>query len=288
MKHDGVLKWGILGAGAIARMFADGVARGNSGQVIAVGSRSASKAEAFGEDMGIPRRHGSYESLLADVEVEAVYMVTPYPEHVEWAIKAAEAKKEILSEKPIALNFGEAMAIVEAARDNDVFLMEAFMYRCHPQTKKLVGLVKEKAVGDVKYIAATFGFRAPFDPKQRLWANELGGGGILDVGCYPVSMARLIAGAAVGMDFANPVSVSGAGHLNEITRADEYAAATLKFGGGVVASVATAVGLGLENVVRIYGTEGHILVPVPWIPSREGGGTKMIVHRTGEEAREIS
>jgi predicted dehydrogenase len=283
------LNWGILGAGAIARTFAQGVARTTSGRVVAVGSRSQAKADLFGDELNILRRHGRYDALLADAEVQAVYIATPHPEHVEWAIKAAAAKKHILCEKPLGLNAGEAAAIIQAARDNDVFLMEAFMYRCHPQTQKIVELVKDKAIGDVKLIQAAFGFRSTFDPKQRLWANKLGGGGILDVGCYPVSMSRLIAGASVGKDFSDPVSLSGTGHLNEITRVDEYALAHLHFPGEVVASLATSIALELENVVRIYGTEGYILVPNPWMPSSHGGDTKILICRNGRDApREIT
>ena len=276
------LNWGILGAGAIAKTFAKGVARTAGGKVVAIGSRSRARADQFGDELNIPHRHGCYDALLADRDVQAIYIATPHPEHAEWAIKAACAKKHLLCEKPIGMNHAEAKSIVDAARANDVFLMEAFMYRCHPQTQKLVDLVKQKAVGDVKYIQATFGFRAPFDPKQRLWANELGGGGILDVGCYPVSMSRLIAGAALGKDFADPIAVTGSAHLNPITRVDEYAIGTLQFPGGIVASVATAIALELENVVRIHGTEGHIFVPNPWLPSNYGSSTQITLHRTDE------
>lgn len=155
------LNWGILGAGAIARTFAQGVAHAAStaGQVIAVASRSRDKAEQFGQALGIPRRYGAYEQLLADEQVQAVYIATPHPQHAEWAIKAAAAKKHILCEKPIGVNLDEAKAIVDAARAHDVFLMEAFMYRCHPQTRQLVDLVKYKEIGDVKMIQAAFGFR---------------------------------------------------------------------------------------------------------------------------------
>ena len=115
------------------------------------------------------------------------------------ALKAAQAKKHLLVEKPIGLNFAEAMVMVEAALANDVFLMEAFMYRCHPQIAKLIELIGQKAIGDVKMIQATFSFHGPkpFHPDSRLTSNALGGGGILDVGSYTVSFARLIAGAAV-------------------------------------------------------------------------------------------
>jgi predicted dehydrogenase len=258
------LNWGILGAGTIARTFARGVARSKSGRVVAIGSRSQANADQFGDELNVPNRHGSYDALLA--------------------VKAARARKHLLCEKPIALNHEQAAQIVAAARENDVFLMEAFMYRCHPQTQKIVELVKSKAVGDIKVIQATFGFRAPFDPKQRLWCNELGGGGILDVGCYPVSMARLIAGAAVGKEFADPIAVTGAGQLNPITHVDEYAAASLSFAGGIIANVSTSLAVEQENVVRIYGTEGYILVANPWMPSNDGSNTQILIYQNGQPA----
>ena len=283
-----ILNWGILGAGTIARTFAQGVARTTTGRVIAIGSRSQVKADLFADALNLPHRHGSYEALLADPRVQAVYIATPHPEHAEWAIKAARAGKHILCEKPIGLNLAEATSIVEAARAHDVFLMEAFMYRCHPQTAKLVELLKDGAIGEVKLIEASFGFRAPFDATQRLWANELGGGGILDVGCYPVSMARLIAGAATGKDFAEPIAVSGAAHFNAVTRVDEYAVANLTFPGGIIASLATGIAVEMENVVRIFGTEGHLVVPNPWMPSNHGGTETILLHRTAKkETREV-
>jgi predicted dehydrogenase len=278
------LNWGILGAGSIARTFAKGVARSRSGRVVAIGSRSQANADRFGDEMNVPHRHGSYDALLANAEVHAVYIATPHPEHLEWAVKAARAKKHLLCEKPLALNYEQAALIVQAARENDVFLMEAFMYRCHPQTQKIVELVRSKAIGDVRMIQATFGFRAPFDATQRLWANELGGGGILDVGCYPVSMSRLVAGAAVGKEFADPVSVTGAGRLHPVTRVDEYASASLTFASGIIANVSTSVGVEQENVVRIYGTEGYLLVGNPWGPSTDGSNTQILIYLNGQTA----
>src|SRR5947207_8248822 len=134
-------------------------------------------------------RRGSYDALLADAQVQAVYIATPHPLHAEWAIKSANARKHVLVEKPMGLNHAEAMAIVEAAIANDVFLMEAFMYRCHPQTRKLVQLLQSGAIGDVRVIHASFAFHwpKPWNPVSRLTSNALGGGGILDVGCYCTS-----------------------------------------------------------------------------------------------------
>ena len=286
------LKWGVLGTGAIAKAFAKALKMTPLGELVAVGSRSKESADKFADEFGVKTRHATYEALLADPQVQAVYISTPHPLHAEWAIKAAEAKKHILVEKPIALNHAQASVMIETARVNGVFLMEAFMYRCHPQTAKLVELIKGGAIGQVRMIQATFGFQAGFNPESRLLKNALGGGGILDVGCYAVSVARLIAGAAIGKDYADATDVKGVAKLGT-TGVDEYAAAVMSFPSvsgsePIVAQVATAVQVGLENVVRIWGSEGSIFVPNPWTADREKGGRYVIhVHKRGKPAEEI-
>ena len=282
------LRWGIIGTGSIAHVFAKGLAHSKTGKLVAVGSRRQETADGFGKEFDLAKAYGSYEALLADAEVDAVYISTPHPMHAEWAIKAAEAGKHILCEKPLTVNHAEAMAVVEAARANDVFLMEAFMYRCHPQIARLVQLIREKAIGEVRVIQATFSFNAGYDEESRLIDNRLGGGGILDVGCYAVSMARLVAGAAVGKDFAEPLEVRGTAHVGK-TGVDEWAAAAVRFPGDIIALLATGVRVSQENVVRIYGSEGSIVVPNPWIANREGGAAKILVQRSGaKEAEEIT
>lgn len=280
------LNWGILGTGSIARQFARGVQASETGCLAAVGSRAQESANQFGQEFGIRRCHGTYEDLLADPEVQAVYISTPHPHHAEWAIKAAEAGKHILCEKPLALNYAEAMAIVEAARLHDVFLMEAFMYRCHPQTARLVELIANGAIGEVRVIDSVFSFHSRYDPQARLFNPDLGGGSILDVGCYAVSMARLLAGAACGQPFAEPLEVQGTGHLDEQTGTDMYAVANLKFPGGVLARLSTGVHVAQDSVVRVYGSEGSITVPSPWIPAREGGESRILVSRRGSDQPE--
>lgn len=282
------IRWGLLATGAISKAFARGVRTSETGELVAVASRSEEKARQFGADFGIPRCHGSYEALLADPEVEAVYISTPHPLHAEWAIKAAEAGKHLLVEKPIGLNQFEAQAIIEAALANKVFLMEAYMYRCHPQTVKLVELLRAKTIGDIGVIQATFAFQAGFNAESRIWNNALAGGGIMDVGGYTTSMARLVAGVAQGLPFAEPVSVTGAGKLHPQTGVDVWAVGTLKFANGIVASLSTGVGLAQENVVRLFGSEGNILIPSPWLANRDGAMPgKIIVNRRGEATREI-
>ena len=277
------LQWGILATGAIARAFAQGLEHSTTGRLAAVGSRSDETARRFGEEFGLPASacHGSYEALLADPAVQAVYVSNPHPGHAEWAIRCAEAGKHVLCEKPLAMNHAEAMAIVEAARRHDVFLMEAFMYRCHPQTARVVELIRDGAIGAVRVIQATFSFRVGATPNPRLVDPALGGGGVLDVGCYPVSMSRLIAGAALGQPFANPIDLHAVGHLGA-TGVDDYAAAVLRFPGEVVAQVACGVRVTQENVARIYGEEGYLVIPTPWTPARDGGESGILLHRPGQ------
>ena len=284
-----LLNWGILGTGKIAHAFATGLTHSKTGQLAAVGSRAAETAHQFGDEFGLTRTacHASYESLLADPGVQAIYLSNPHPGHAQWAIRCAEAGKHILCEKPLAMNQGEALLMIEAARRHDVFLMEAFMYRCHPQTSRLVQLIREGAIGAVRVIQATFSFRAPADPAARLLNPDLGGGGILDVGCYPVSMSRLLAGAACGQPFADPVEFHAVGHLGS-TGVDDYAVAVASFPGDVVAQIACGVRVAQENSLRVYGDAGYLLVPNPWSPGRDGGMSRIVLHEEDRpEPREI-
>src|SRR4051794_37840328 len=150
------LAWGIIGTGAIAKAFAEGVNGSQTGRLAAVGSRRRETAEAFADKYGAAKRHGSHEALIADPDVRAVYIATPHPMHAELATRAMAAGKHVLVEKPMAINQYDAMAMIEAARRHDVFLMEAYMYRCHPQTKKLVELIRGGAIGEVRFIQGTF------------------------------------------------------------------------------------------------------------------------------------
>ncbi|HTJ78344.1 MAG TPA: Gfo/Idh/MocA family oxidoreductase [Rariglobus sp.] len=277
------LRWGILATGKIAGVFAGGVAGSRSGRLVAVGSRSPESARRFAAEHGIvpAHAHGSYAALLADPEVDAVYVSTPHPQHEEWAVKAAAAGKHILCEKPLTLDLAAARRVIGAARQHGVLLMEAFMYRCHPQTVRVIELIRSGVLGRVGLVQAAFGFNAPFDAGGRIWGNALGGGGILDVGGYPVSWARLVAGAVDGAPFLEPVKIAGTGVLHPQTGVDAYAAATLTFANGVIAQVSCGVGLQQDNVVRIYGTAGWLLVPSPFVVARDLSPSKIFLHRAG-------
>jgi len=272
------LRWGILGTGAIAHKFAHGLRESRTGKLVAVGSRTQETLSRFLADFPV-RGHPTYDALLADPEVQAVYISTPQPLHAEWAIRTAAAGKHILCEKPIAMNSAETERIVEAARTARVFLMEAFMYRCHPQTARLLDLIRAGRIGAVRLVQAEFSFRTGWNPQSRLLNRALGGGGILDVGCYCVSMARLIAGAET-------TEVKALAQIGQ-TGVDELAVAVLKFPNGMLAQLATGVRLSLGNHVRIWGEEGMIEVPSPWVINREPGDSLLLVRHEGKPPEEV-
>lgn len=283
------VRWGILGTGAIADWFARGVHESTSGLLAAVGSRTQEKADRFGKQHNIPRCIVGYDALLADPDIDAVYIATPHPAHLEWAVKAAEAGKHLLVEKPIGMNVSEAQTMIEAARAHDVFLMEAFMYRCHPLAGKLVELIRDGAVGEVRLIHSHFGYHSQPSPTSRAFAMDLGGGGILDVGCYPASMTRLLAGAAVGKPFDEPEEVKACGHLGALG-ADEWAVASIKFGSGICAQLSCAVRVETmkDSMLRVFGSKGMLEVADPWQPSRfNRDPTRIRIRRGGSEPEEI-
>ncbi len=280
------VRWGILSTGAIARTFARALAESRTGRLVAVGSRSRETADAFAAEFDVPAAHPTYEALLADEAVEAVYVAMPHPWHAEWTIRAAEAGKAILCEKPLTMNAAEAERVVAAVRDRGAFLMEAFMYRCHPQVARLAELLRDGAIGEVRVVHAVFSFHGGFGPEDRHVAKHLGGGGILDVGCYCASLARLVAGSARGGETAEPEDVCGFARFGE-TGVDEWAVASLRFPGGVLAQLACGLRVGQPSEARIYGSEGSILVPDPWFASRKGEPARMVLHRQGVESEEM-
>lgn len=277
------INWGILGTGGIARKFANHLPESVTGQLVAVGSRTRARARDFAAEFGPARAHGSYEALLADPAVHAVYVAVPHPSHREWAIRAAQAGKHLLCEKPLALNRIDAAAMIAAARTHGVFLMEAFMYRCTPQTDALVQLLQAGAIGRLTSIEACFWLDRPFDPAHRLFNRDLGGGAILDLGCYPVSFARRMAGAAAGEYFAEPTDLQAAGRIHPATRTDEFATLDLKFPGGIEARLWCGA-IGRQEVfAKLHGTEGSIEVPAPWQPGFNGHPDHVLIRRRGEE-----
>ncbi|MDE0691735.1 MAG: aldo/keto reductase [Gammaproteobacteria bacterium] len=282
-------RWGILATGRIAHTFAGAVEASATATLTAVGSRTKESAQAFVDRWQGAKPHGSYQELLDDADVDAIYIAPPHPQHAEWTIKALEAGKAVLCEKPMGLNYPQVMAMVDAADPSGGFLMEAFMYRAHPMTGRIVELVQGGAIGEVRHIEASFGFNAPYRPQSRLYANELGGGGIMDVGCYPVSMSRLIAAAAAGVPPGEeePVDVQGSATFAE-TGVDACAAAVLRFPSGIVAQVATAVTVGLQNRVVVSGSQGAIHIAEPWRCADENGDWSFELVRGDGQSETVS
>jgi len=280
------LNWGIITTGWIAGKFAGDLPQSHTGRLVAVGARQLADAEKFAADFSGVRAHGSYQGVLDDPAVEAVYIAPPHPWHAEWAIKAAQAGKHILCEKPLTLRLADTQRVVAAARQHDVLLMEAFMYRFHPQTRKIVELVQAGAIGDVQLIRASFNVLCPFNPEHRMFKKSLGGGAILDLGCYPVSYSRHIAGAALGAEFAEPVKFHGTGHVNPATGTDEFATAVVEYPGGIIAELSCGSTWLNDNAVEIHGTRGWIQVPNPFTPGLAGQAEKIVLHRRGAETPE--
>jgi len=276
------MKWGIIGPGGIAKAFLLGLNGSDSVELVAIGSRNP-RASLKTDFPGV-RIHNGYEALIADPEVEAIYISVPHPGHAEWAIKVAEAGKHALVEKPMGVNAAQAEAMFAAAARNGTFMGEAFMYRLHPNTLVLVDLIRSGLIGEVRLIKSSFGFAMPkFMPEHRLFANSLAGGGILDVGCYTVSMSRLIAGAASGKPFLDPIAFHGVAHLG-LEGTDEWASAVMKFDNEILAEVSCSVLVNQENVLRVIGTKGRIEIPDFWFASgpRDGApGTFEVLLQDG-------
>jgi D-xylose 1-dehydrogenase (NADP+, D-xylono-1,5-lactone-forming) len=243
------LRLGILGCANIARLFARDVAPSRRVRIEAVASRDAVKAAAFAADFGIARAHGSYEALLADGGLDAVYIPLPNSLHAEWAIRAAQHGLHVLCEKPLAMNFSEARAMFDAARQHGVMLLEAYPWWFQPQTAALLGLLQSGAIGTVRLVQSTFGFslRDPAGTNIRSIA-AMGGGALLDAGSYCLSFIRLVMGRA-------PQRVRASARLGR-TGVDVATDGMLHFADGAVAQLSCAMDMALHRHATVVGSDG--------------------------------
>ena len=280
--------WGIIGTGKIARIFATDVQKARPGSVVAIGSRDLGRATRFATEFDLASAHGSYEALIHDPRVAFVYIATPHTTHAELAIEAASAGKHVLCEKPLAVDATDAARMIEHARSSRTFLMEAFAFRCHPQTRVLMELIRAGEIGEIRSVVAAFGYDAGSAPTNYLLRRDLAGGSILDVGCYTVALTRQLAGAAVGQPFADPLRVLGAGLLHPEHRVDLDASAILWFESGFTGQGACSIRTSLDSTVQITGTHGFIHLPTPWLPGRIGGPPRIAITRHRADAREVA
>jgi predicted dehydrogenase len=267
------LRWGILGTARIAaRRVIPAIMRSQTGTVVAVGSRDAERARQLAAQFGIPRAHGSYEALLADPEVDAVYIPLPNSLHGPWTIRAAEAGKHVLCEKPLALDASSAREMVASCARAGVLLQEAFMYRFHPQIERLQTLVRDGAVGRPWLVRSAFTFTVRTAEDIRLEAR-LGGGGLLDVGCYCVNLSRLLLGEPERVDAA-AVYERGV---------DVRFAGMLHFPEGAAAQFDCGLRAPPRQSCEVIGPEGVISLPRPFLPEEDPA--VLVVRRGGGEER---
>jgi D-xylose 1-dehydrogenase (NADP+, D-xylono-1,5-lactone-forming) len=269
------LRWGLLGTARITRSIIPALRAAAGHELAAVASRSAEKAEAHAKQWQIPRAIASYEAMLADPDIDVVYIPLPNHLHAEWTIRAAEAGKHVLCEKPIALTVDEVDRIAAAATRAGVVVSEAFMYRHHPQTMMLKQLVGEGAIGELRYIRGSFTFtlNRPGDVRFDL---TYGGGSLWDVGCYPVSLARVLAGM-------QPREVFGHAQ-NGPTGIDEMFAGQLIFTDKLQAQFDCGFAAPFRTEAELVGTTGSIRVTRPFKP----GASETLVLSRGDDFEQIA
>jgi predicted dehydrogenase len=268
------IRWGIVGPGRIAENVVLDFAVVDDARVVAVASRSADRARDFAERHGIERAHGSYADVLADPDVDVLYIATPHPQHHAIALGGLRAGKALLVEKAFTATTAGATEVVDLARSSGVFAMEAMWTRFQPAVVRLRELIADGAIGEVRSVQADLGVQREFDPEDRLFAKELGGGALLDLGVYVVSFAQMLLGtpdsvAAVGSRFPSGV--------------DAEAALLLGYADGRSATLATSLRNALPGQARVFGTAGWIDV----LPRFHHPQT-IVLHRAGAEPETIT
>jgi len=278
-------RWGVLGAGRIAQQFVGEIGASRTGVLAAVASTDPARATALAATSPDAVAYCDYAALLADRDIDAVYIATLHPTHHDLIVAAARAGKHILCEKPLTVTGAAAQAAADASQASGVVLVEAMMYRFQPQTERLRAVLSEGLIGVPLHVDVSCAFATAFDPRDRLFSATAGGGAILDVGCYAMSFARMVAGSARQDDAAEPAIASAGGHLAD-TGVDDWAVASLTFPGGMTASVRAGTRLRDSSEAHIYGSEGHIRVANPWTPGKDGQTPALVVTRIGDsEAR---
>lgn len=268
------VRWGILATGGIAAAFTADLIDLPDAEVVAVASRTEDSARAFAERFGIPRAYGDWERLAKDADIDVVYVATPHSAHRAAAGLCLEAGRNVLCEKPFTLNLREAAELVELARDNGRFLMEAMWMYCNPMVRRLKALVDDGAIGEVRTVQADFGLEGPFPPSHRLRDPAQGGGALLDLGVYPVSFAHLLLGEPTGVSAQAVLSAEGV---------DLQTAAALSWDSGALAALHCSLDGGTGTTASVTGSRGRIDIPAGFFhPDR------FVLHRTGRDPEEFT
>lgn len=249
------VRWGIISTGMIAKQFAEDLPYVEGAELVAVGSRSQDSADAFAKTYNIPKAHPNYDALASDPDVDVVYVATPHPFHEENALMCLEAGKAVLCEKPFALNAQQTENIIRKAREKGLFLMEAMWTRFLPHMRKLRELIEADELGELQLLNADFGFAAPYDPEHRLFNPDLGGGALLDVGIYPLSLACWL----LGLPTKQHSVMKRAG-----TGVDEMFSVILEHANGAQSRLSAAVSTQTPQTMTLAGSKGHIHLSAPW------------------------
>lgn len=253
------LNWGLLSTAKINRALIKPLNASKRTRLLAVASRSQSTADAYASEWKIPRAHGSYEALINDPEIDVIYNSLPNHLHAEWTIKALRAGKHVLCEKPFALTVDEVDAVAAAVKETGKVAAEAFMYRHHAQTLKVKEIVDSGQLGTLQLIKGAFSFKLEREGDIR-WMLELGGGSIWDVGCYPISYARMLVGA-------EPVEVFG-WQVTGPRGGDETFTGQMRFANGIHMQFDSSFKVPFRSYMEIVGTEGTLIVPNPFKPGK--------------------
>ncbi len=253
------LNWGLLSTARINRALIPPLHKSVRNQLIAVASRDELRAQQYAREWNIPQAYGSYEALLNDPDIDVIYNSLPNHLHAEWTIKAAQAGKHVLCEKPIGLSVDEVDAIIRAAKENNVVIAEAFMYRHHPQTKKVLELVKAGEIGNLVTLHGSFTYTIDEDHLDDIRLTpEYGGGSIWDVNCYPISFFRALIGSA-------PVEVFG-WQRNSDRGVDLTFLAQMRYTGQVIGQAESSFELPNETYIEVRGSKGNVFIPSPYKP----------------------
>jgi len=254
------INWGILGTGRIATKFAQGLGSAPRARLLAVGSRAETSAREFARRFDVPRPYASYEALVADPNLDVIYISSPHALHFEHTLLALQAGKPVLCEKPFTLNESEARRLVEEARQRDLFLMEGMWTRFFPLMDSLQTLLSEGALGELQMLAADLGIRRTIESRERLFRPDLGGGALLDVGVYPVSFASLL--------FGEPERIASMAQFGTYG-VDERAGVVLGYPGGELVSLYMAIRTETPKEAILLGTQGMIRIHANFvIPTR--------------------
>lgn len=270
------LNWGIAGTGRISSLFADCITRTESGTVGHVLSRSQDSAIAFCERQGGTPWSNQREMLGVD-GLDALYIGTPHSEHAELAVAALSVGIPVLCEKPMTCSPAGSLAVVMCAHQNGTALIEGWMYRCHPQIERLIELISSGAIGELQTIESHFGFRADVSPEHRLRSQKLGGGPILDIGGYPMSLAMLVAGSTDDRAHARPKSMEAVGVFDTETEVEADAAAVVTFDNGLEAKLRCSLIEDLGTGLRCTGTDGEIRLPQPFLAEARQDGRRATI-----------